>query len=155
MPRPFQLTAATVILLATHAAQAAIYRVGSDAACTGPRPVLLYAHGTTVDKAYNIASPSNGEGGLLAAFYAAQGFIVVTSNYAGYDASRLPYHPYLNAEQQANDMVDAMRAARAAFPKIGTSESGAVQPRPGVRRRLRVAGRGVIPAVVVWVAVTG
>ncbi|MBN8481719.1 MAG: hypothetical protein J0L88_09030 [Xanthomonadales bacterium] len=34
MPRPFQLTAATVILLATHAAQAAIYRVGSDAACT-------------------------------------------------------------------------------------------------------------------------
>lgn len=109
---------------ATNATGGIMVPQGSDAACTGPRPVLLYAHGTTVDKAYNIASPSNGEGGLLAAFYAAQGFIVVTSNYAGYDASRLPYHPYLNAEQQANDMVDAMRAARAAFPKIGTSESG-------------------------------
>lgn len=34
MSRPFRLTAATVILFASHAAQAAIYRVGSDAACT-------------------------------------------------------------------------------------------------------------------------
>ena len=97
---------------------------GTDAACTGPRPVLLYSHGTAVEKNINMASPSYGEAGLVAAFYAAQGFIVVTSNYAGYDASRLPYHPYLNAEQQSNDMIDAMRAARVAFAKIGANDSG-------------------------------
>ena len=97
---------------------------GTDAACTGPRPVLVYTHGTTVEKSYNIASPANGEAALVAAMYAAQGFIVVASNYAGYDASRLPYHPYLVAEQQSNDVIDSLRAARAAFPRIGANDSG-------------------------------
>jgi alpha-beta hydrolase superfamily lysophospholipase len=96
---------------------------GSDPACTGARPVLLYAHGTTVEKGYNFASPANGETGLIAAMYAAQGWIVVGPSYAGYDASRLSYHPYLNAEQQSNDMVDALRAARKAFPNIGATPS--------------------------------
>ncbi|MGL5005624.1 MAG: alpha/beta hydrolase family protein, partial [Casimicrobium sp.] len=86
-------------------------------------PVLLYAHGTTVEKGYNFASPANGETGLIAAMYAAQGWIVVGPNYAGYEASRLPYHPYLNAEQQSSDMVDALRAARKAFPNIGANAS--------------------------------
>ena len=97
---------------------------GTDAACTGARPVLLYSHGTAVEKNINMASPAYGEAGLVAAMYAAQGFIVVTSNYAGYDASRLPYHPYLNAEQQSNDMIDALRAARTAFSKVGANDSG-------------------------------
>jgi hypothetical protein len=97
---------------------------GTDAACTGPRPVLLYSHGTAVEKNINMASPAYGEAALVAAMYAAQGFIVVTSNYAGYDASRLPYHPYLNAEQQSNDMIDALRAARTAFAKVGAADSG-------------------------------
>jgi Secretory lipase len=109
---------------ATNATGGIMVPTGTDAACTGPRPVLLYSHGTTVEKNYNIASPSNGEAGLIAAFYAAQGWIVVTSNYAGYDASRLPYHPYLNAEQQSNDMIDALRAARQAFSRIGANDSG-------------------------------
>ncbi|MBS0314402.1 MAG: alpha/beta hydrolase [Burkholderiales bacterium] len=109
---------------ATNATGGIMVPLGTDAACSGPRPVLLYSHGTTVEKAYNIASPANGEAALLAAFYAAQGFVVVTSNYAGYDASRLPYHPYLNAEQQSNDMIDALRAARKAFPNIGVNDSG-------------------------------
>ena len=109
---------------ATNATGGIMVPKGTDAACTGARPVLLYSHGTTVEKGYNIASPANSEAALLAAMYAAQGFIVVTSNYAGYDASRLPYHPYLNAEQQSNDMVDALRAARKAFPNIGASDSG-------------------------------
>jgi hypothetical protein len=109
---------------ATNATGGIMVPTGTDAACTGARPVLLYSHGTTVEKGYNIASPANSEAGLIAAFYAAQGFIVVTSNYAGYDASRLPYHPYLNAEQQSNDMIDALRAARKAFPNIGANDSG-------------------------------
>ncbi len=107
----------------TKATGGVMVPTGSDPACTGPRPVLLYAHGTTVEKGYNIASPANSEGGLLAAFYAAQGWIVVAPNYAGYDASDLPYHPYLNAEQQSSDMIDALRAARKAFPNIGANAS--------------------------------
>ena len=96
---------------------------GTDAACTGPRPVLLYAHGTTIEKGYNFASPANGETALIAAMYAAQGWIVVGPSYVGYESSTSSYHPYLNAEAQANDMVDALRAARKAFPNIGATPS--------------------------------
>lgn len=109
---------------ATNATGGIMVPTGTDPACTGARPVLLYSHGTTVEKGFNIASPANGEASLIAAFYAAQGWIVVTSNYAGYDASRLTYHPYLNADQQSNDMIDALRAARKAFPNIGANDSG-------------------------------
>ena len=109
---------------ATNATGGIMVPTGTDPACTGARPVLLYSHGTTVEKGYNIASPANGEAGLVAAMYAAQGWIVVTSNYVGYDASRSTYHPYLNAEQQSNDMIDALRAARQAFAKIGANDSG-------------------------------
>jgi acetyl esterase/lipase len=107
----------------TNATAGVMVPTGSDAACTGARPVLLYGHGTTIEKGFNMASPSTSEAGLVAAMYAAQGFIVVAPNYAGYDASRLSYHPYLNAEQQSSDMVDALRAAKKAFPNIGTSAS--------------------------------
>ncbi len=107
----------------TNATGGIMVPTGSDAACTGARPVLLYAHGTTIEKGFNMASPATSEAGLVAAMYAAQGFIVVAPNYAGYDASRLAYHPYLNADQQANDMVDALRAARKAFPNVGANAS--------------------------------
>lgn len=109
---------------ATNATGGIMVPTGADPACTGARPVLLYSHGTTVEKSYNIASPANSEAGLVAAMYAAQGWIVVTSNYVGYDASRSTYHPYLNAEQQSNDMIDALRAARKAFTSIGANDSG-------------------------------
>ncbi|RZI41481.1 alpha/beta hydrolase [Herbaspirillum sp. HC18] len=109
----------------TDATGAIMVPSGADVACAGPRPVVLYAHGTTVDKTYNMANlRDNQEASLVAAVYAAQGFIVVAPNYAGYDVSTLPYHPYLNADQQANDMVDALRAARKAFATIGAQDSG-------------------------------
>jgi predicted esterase len=107
----------------TNATAGVMVPTGSDAACTGARPVLLYAHGTTIEKGFNMASPSTSEAGLVAAMYAAQGFIVVAPNYAGYEASRLPYHPYLNAEQQSSDMVDALRAAKKALPNVGVTAS--------------------------------
>lgn len=90
---------------------------------TGKPPVVAHAHGTTTAKSFNMAnvaqSPSTGEFGnaagaeasLVLAMYAAQGFIVIAPNYLGYDASSLQYHPYLNAENQALDLVDGMRAA--------------------------------------------
>jgi hypothetical protein len=88
--------------------------------CSGARPLIAYAHGTTTYKNFNIADltqkdPANVDGvveGLtIAALYAAQGYIVVASNYAGYLGSTLPYHPYLNAAQQSADVIDALRAS--------------------------------------------
>lgn len=114
----------------TNATGALMLPQGDTAPCTGARPVVLYAHGTSTDKAYNVANitdttrPGAAEGLLLAATYAAQGFIVVAPNYAGYDLSRLPYHPYLNADQSAKEMLDALTAARKALPQVGGQDSG-------------------------------
>lgn len=106
---------------------------GSAAPCTGPRPIVLYAHGTTTDSAYNIAAISdstnsaNSEAATIAAVFAAQGYIVVAPNYLGYDISKLGYHPYLNGAANAADMMDALTAARAALLTTftpTTSDSG-------------------------------
>lgn len=113
---------------ATEASAALMVPTGSDPSCSGPRPVLLYAHGTTTDKAYNIADindTDNGEGLLMAAFFAGQGYIVVAPNYAGYDTSTLPYHPYLNADQQSKDMIDALVAAKSALPTSSAAQTSA------------------------------
>jgi hypothetical protein len=117
----------------TSATGALMVPNGTTAPCSGARPIVLYAHGTADEKTYNIASildPSNagyGESVLMAAMFAAQGYIVVASNYAGYDTSPLPYHPYLNADQQSKDMIDALTAARSALggiPAAGTTDDG-------------------------------
>jgi prolyl oligopeptidase family protein len=79
----------------------------------------LYAHGTTTDREFDIAqlqASDNAEGVLLAAVFAAEGYIVVAPNYLGYGTSTLSYHPYLVADQQSKDMIDALTAARAALP---------------------------------------
>jgi hypothetical protein len=92
--------------------------------CTGSRPIVLYAHGTTIVKSFNLANLMDESGAayseatLIAAAYAAQGFIVVAPNYAGYDTSKLAYHPYLNADQQSKEMMDALSAARKALPGL-------------------------------------
>lgn len=99
---------------------------GENPACQGERPVLLYAHGTSTDKNKNMASPQDSEAALVAAIYAAQGYIVVAPNYAGYEASTLPYHPYLNLDQQAQDVVDALKAARKGFAAVGANASPAL-----------------------------
>jgi hypothetical protein len=100
--------------------------VPSGANCQGGRPVLLYAHGTTTDRGYNFAALSAGDSGealVVAVEFAAQGYIVVAPNYVGYDTSTLGYHPYLDADQQSKDMIDALTAARAALPNLGAASS--------------------------------
>ena len=100
------------------------------AGCSGPRPVVLYAHGTNPYQPLNIADvtdPTNTEGALIAAMFAAHGYIVVAPNYAGYDISTLGYHPFLNAAQQSGEMINILAAARTALPHImtaTTSDSG-------------------------------
>ncbi|HVS75727.1 MAG TPA: prolyl oligopeptidase family serine peptidase [Steroidobacteraceae bacterium] len=106
----------------TTASGALMVPGGLDPSCHGARPVVLYAHGTSAEKSYNIADlAGNPEGALLAAVFAAQGYIVVAPNYAGYDTSSLPYHPYLVADQQSQDMMNALTAARSAFSAVGAS----------------------------------
>ena len=102
----------------TRATAALMLPSGNSADCRGDRPILLYAHGTNIDKNYDFSQVANTENSavaeatLIAANFAAQGYIVVAPNYAGYDESDLDYHPYLVAEQQATDMVDALDGAR-------------------------------------------
>jgi Prolyl oligopeptidase family len=101
-------------------ATTAVMIPSGGAGCTGPRPLMIYAHGTTLDKANNMADvQSNGEASLVMAMYAAQGFIVVAPNYTGYSGSSLPYHPYLNAEAQSTDVIDGLRAAKTVLAGLG------------------------------------
>ncbi|WP_114971475.1 alpha/beta hydrolase family protein [Rhodoferax ferrireducens] len=109
---------------ATNASGALMVPTGSAPQCSGARPIVLYAHGTNITKRYNLAdfvdntNPAYSEGQLLAALYAAQGYILVAPNYAGFDSSPLSYHPYLNADQQSKDMMDALSAAKKALPVL-------------------------------------
>src|SRR6201999_4341915 len=64
----------------------------------------------------------NSEALLMATVFASRGYIVVAPNYAGYDTSDLPYHPYLNADQQSKEMIDDVVAARSALP-VATATS--------------------------------
>ena len=108
----------------TTASGALLVPTGTAAGCSGPRPIVLYAHGTQTDKTANLAditNPNNAEGALIAAVFAAHGFIVVAPNYAGYDTSTLSYHPFLNGDQQSKDMIDALAAARTALPHTASS----------------------------------
>lgn len=110
----------------TTASGALMVPTGAAAPCSGGRPIVLYAHGTNTNRDLNLAditNPSNTEGALIAAMFAAQGFIVVAPNYAGYDSSTLDYHPYLNADQQSKDMIDALTAARTALPHTITTST--------------------------------
>jgi predicted esterase len=142
----------------TSASGALMIATGTDAACTGARPVVLYAHGTSTDRNFNIAdlgNAANAEGLLLAAVFASAGYIVVAPNYAGYDTSTLSYHPYLDADQQSKDMIDALTAARSALATLsalnvtdggklfvtGYSQGGYVAM--AAHRALQAAGEGV------------
>ena len=67
------------------------------------------------DMAQLSGSNANSEGLILAALFAAQGYIVVAPNYAGYDSSTLSYHPYLVGSSKAKaEMMDVLTAARSA-----------------------------------------
>src|SRR3984893_10887112 len=129
--------------------------------CSRPTPICLYAHSTNTNQALNIANitdPTNTEGVLIAAMFAAQGYIVVAPNYAGYDISIRGYHTFLNAAQQSGEMMDILTAARTALPKTfaaaatdngklfvtGYSEGGYVAM--ATQRALQAAGAKVTAA---------
>ena len=109
---------------ATQATAALMVPTGSAPGCSGPRPMVVYAHGTAVEQRYNLAdfidasNPARNEQNLISSQLAAKGYIVVAPNYAGYDQSTLPYHPFLVKDQQSKDMIDALKAARSALTSL-------------------------------------
>jgi alpha/beta superfamily hydrolase len=110
----------------TTASAALMIPAGSDGACQSPRPIVLYAHGKRNLTFFNIADLSgqtNYEGLIIALALAGDGYIVVAPNYAGYDTSTLGYHPFMNADQQSGDMMDALAAARAALPATNVADN--------------------------------
>ncbi|MFI4868115.1 MAG: alpha/beta hydrolase family protein [Steroidobacterales bacterium] len=114
----------------TESSGALMVPTGAAPACSGPRPIVLYAHATQFEKSFNIADPTaftttpNNDGPVVAATFAAQGYIVIAPNFAGYDISTLGYHPFLNATQQSGEMIDALTAGRAALPTTFTPSTG-------------------------------
>jgi predicted esterase len=108
---------------ATTASGAMMIPTGADPACQGPRPIVLYAHGTAAQRSLNLAdisSEDNLEGLLAATMFTTQGYVLIAPNYTGYDMSALTYNPYLNADQESKDMIDALTAARSALPATVT-----------------------------------
>lgn len=92
---------------------------GTDPACTGPRPVLLYAHGTSADRDYDLSqftvdsdNAAATEAVLILAAYASKGYAVIAPNYAGYADSSLSYHPYVDEVQQSTEMINALDHVR-------------------------------------------
>lgn len=108
---------------ATTASAAMMIPTGTDPACQGSRPVVLYAHGTAAQRTLNLADISNEdnlEGLLAATMFTTQGSVLIAPNYTGYDISALTYNPYLNADQESKDMIDALTAARGVLPATVT-----------------------------------
>src|SRR6185312_1749126 len=112
---------------ATDASGALMVPRGSTAQCRKRRPIVLYTHGTEIDRAADVSAlgnpgnPAYGTAIGVALVFAAQGYIVVAPNYAGYDVSRLTYHPYLNRVQQSQDAIDSLTAGRQLLRRIGGS----------------------------------
>lgn len=82
-----------------------------------PSPLMIALHGTMPDKAYNLAdlsgaNPASPRALSFAALYAARGYIVVAPNFTGLDTSSASHQSYLDAEQQSQDILDALSAAR-------------------------------------------
>ena len=115
---------------ATNSSGVVMVPKGDSEACSGPRPVVLYAHGTNADRNYDLAkiiadpsNPANSEGMIMLAFYASQGYVVIAPNYAGYADSALSYHPYVDEVQQSTEMIDALSHVRTYASDIGVELS--------------------------------
>lgn len=90
----------------------------------GPRPVLLWEHGTTgvAKKCAPSLLPDPFTAGAMPATAAVidRGWVLVAPDYVGLGAS--PPHPYLVGIPEAHSALDAVRAARhLAFVELGTS----------------------------------
>ncbi|HEX7395322.1 MAG TPA: lipase family protein [Anaerolineaceae bacterium] len=100
--------------------------VPSGAGCPGPFPLIAYGRGTTPFKTHTMANPEDQETIRLIAFFAAQGYVVVATDYLSYALSSYPYHPYMHADTEASSMIDSIRATRNAASSMGLTLNGKV-----------------------------
>lgn len=114
-------------------ASAAMYVPGPR--CKGPYPLVGYAHGTIFTKPESLTAATsqhlpgvvqNPESIIIAAIYAAHGYVVAATDYLGFGLSNYSYHPYFHADSEASAVIDAMRAVRNAAPSRHVRLSGAV-----------------------------
>ena len=99
---------------------------GADPACNAAAPLVAYARGTNALKTRTLANPQDSETFSLIAFFAAQGYAVVATDYLGYNKSAYSFHPYLHADSEATTVIDSVRAARHAATALGGKLSGKV-----------------------------
>jgi hypothetical protein len=110
----------------TNASAAMFVPVASASCPTTAQPLLAYAPERDAQKSRTLANLADPETFLIAAVYAAQGYVVVSTDYLGYAKSSFPYHPYLHADSEASSVIDSLRAARLAAGSVGASLSGKV-----------------------------
>lgn len=96
---------------------------GDDEKCSNSNPIIIGLHGTVPDRPYNLAdvsgaNPASGRALAWAGVYAAQGYIVVAPNFIGLDTSNSDYQSYHHAEQQTQDVIDALSGAREMLPMV-------------------------------------
>ncbi|MEY3124832.1 MAG: hypothetical protein RLZZ573_1352, partial [Pseudomonadota bacterium] len=111
---------------AANASGVMLVPTGSGLGCSSPAALVAYAKGTDVQKPRTLANPADGETFLLAATYAAKGYVVVATDYLGFAQSTYAYHPYLHADSEASSVIDSIRAARKAATSVGATLSGKV-----------------------------
>lgn len=110
----------------TNASAAMLVPVASATCVAAAQPLLAYAPERDAQKSRTLANLADPETFLIAAMYAAQGYVVVSTDYLGYAKSSFPYHPYLHADSEASSVIDSLRAARLAAGALGASLSGKV-----------------------------
>jgi hypothetical protein len=108
----------------TNASAAVLVPSGVD--CPGPFPLIAYGRGTTPFKTHTMANPEDPETIRLMAFFAAQGYVVVATDYLSYALSSYPYHPYMHADTAASSIIDSIRATRNAASSMGLTLNGKV-----------------------------
>jgi hypothetical protein len=80
--------------------------------CTTSRPLITFQHGTSDTNTFEGANAGGTLSQTLAMYFVSHGYVVVVPDYLGYGASIGHYHPYVVAEEEANVVIDAVRAAR-------------------------------------------
>ena len=108
----------------TNASAAVLVPSGVD--CPGPFPLIAYGRGSTPFKTHTMANPEDPETIRLMAFFAAQGYVVVATDYLSYALSSYPYHPYMHADTEASSIIDSIRATRNAALSLGLTLNGKV-----------------------------
>ena len=125
--RLVDLTYATVGVHNEPATASAMLLLPEGKTCKGPYPLMGWARGTETQRDSGQAQRllKTGDSPVLA-FFAAQGYAVVATDYLGLGRSDYAFHPYLHADSEASAIIDSLRAARELSTKLKAPLSGKV-----------------------------